>query len=67
MLTDFGRTAELSASATLHVDSQQQDVADRRANVLLRVDRAYFDVMRAQAESESLCRPWPPASWLSTR
>jgi outer membrane protein len=49
MLTDFGRTAELSASATLHVDSQQQDVADRRANVLLRVDRAYFDVMRAQA------------------
>jgi outer membrane protein len=49
MLTDFGRTSDLTASATLRVDSQQQDVADRRAGVLLQVDRAYFDALRAQA------------------
>jgi outer membrane protein len=49
MLTDFGRTSDLTASATLRVDSQQQDVMDRRASVLLQVDRAYFDALRAQA------------------
>jgi outer membrane protein len=49
MLTDFGRTSDLSASATLRVDSQQQDVTARRAGVLLQVDRAYFDALRAQA------------------
>ena len=49
MLTDFGRTSDLTASATLQVDSQQQDVTDRRASVLLQVDRAYFDALRGQA------------------
>jgi outer membrane protein len=49
MLTDFGRTSDLTASATLRVDSQQQDVADRRAGVLLQVDRTFFDALRAQA------------------
>jgi outer membrane protein len=49
MLTDFGRTSTLAASAALRVDSQQQDVAERRADVLLQVDRAYFAALRAQA------------------
>jgi outer membrane protein len=49
MLTDFGRTTALSSSATLRVDSRQQDVEARRATVLLDVDRAYFEVLRAQA------------------
>jgi len=49
MLTDFGRTSALSTSATLRVDSRQQDVEARRATVLLDVDRAYFDALRAQA------------------
>jgi len=49
MLTDFGRTANLGASAALHADSEQQNVAGRRAVVLLQVDRAYFDALRAQA------------------
>jgi outer membrane protein len=49
MLTDFGRTSELTASATLRADSEQQDVAARRASVLLQVDRVYFDALRAQA------------------
>lgn len=49
MLTDFGRTPALAASAALRVDSQQQDVVARRAAVLLGVDRAYFDALRTQA------------------
>jgi outer membrane protein len=49
MLTDFGRTSDLTASATLRADSQQQDVTARRAGVLLQVDRTYFDALRAQA------------------
>jgi len=49
LLTDFGRTSDLSSSATLRVSSQEQDVAARRAAVLLLVDRAYFDALRAQA------------------
>jgi outer membrane protein len=49
MLTDFGRTSDLTGSASLRVDAQQQDVAARRANVLLQVDRTYFDALRAQA------------------
>jgi outer membrane protein len=49
MLTDFGRTSSLTSSASLHVDAAQQDVDARRADVLLDVDRAYFEVLRAQA------------------
>jgi outer membrane protein len=49
MITDFGRTSTLTASATLRVDSQQQEVVARRADVLLAVDRAYFGALRAQA------------------
>ena len=49
LITDFGRTSDLTSSARLRADSQQQDVTDRRARVLLEVDRAFFGVMRAQA------------------
>ena len=49
MLTDFGRTSELTASAMLRADSEQQDVTARRASVLLQVDRVYFDALRARA------------------
>jgi outer membrane protein len=49
LITDFGRTSDLTSSARLRADSQQQDVTDRRARVLLAVDRAFFRVMRAQA------------------
>ena len=49
MLTDFGRTSELAASATLRVESREQDAAALRAGVVLQVNQAYFDVLRAQA------------------
>ncbi|HZR22719.1 MAG TPA: TolC family protein [Vicinamibacterales bacterium] len=49
LLTDFGRTNALVQSSSLHADSRQQDVDARKADVLLQVDRAYFDALRAQA------------------
>ena len=48
-VTDFGRTADLSASASFGADAQNADVRDRQSTVLLDVDRAYFGVLRAQA------------------
>jgi len=49
LLTDFGRTSHLVDSASLGADSRAKDVDARRADVLLQVDRAYFNALRAQA------------------
>jgi outer membrane protein len=50
LVTDFGRTHELVKSSKLHAQSQQENVVNTRAGVLLDVDRAYYGVLRAQAE-----------------
>jgi len=49
LITDFGRTSQLVNSASLGADSRAKDVDARRADVLLDVDRAYFNALRAQA------------------
>jgi outer membrane protein len=49
LLTDFGRTSDLVATASLRAQSLQQSAVVDRADVLLRVDRAYFTALRAQA------------------
>jgi outer membrane protein len=49
LVTDFGRTRALVASANLRSEAQQQAVVFERADVLLQVDRAYFEALRAQA------------------
>ncbi len=49
MITDFGRTSNLLASAKLEAQSKQQDTNTTRADVLLEVDRAYFELLRAKA------------------
>jgi outer membrane protein len=49
MLTDFGRTSDLVQSSSLRAQALQEDVVTDRADVLLRVDRAYFSAQRAQA------------------
>ena len=49
LLTDFGRTSDLVQTASLRAQALQQNVASDRADVLLRVDRAYFAALRAQA------------------
>ena len=49
MLTDFGRTPTLVQSVDLRADAQRENIAARRAEVLLQVNRAYFNALRAQA------------------
>jgi outer membrane protein len=49
LLTDFGRTRALVQGQLLRADAQEHDVATRRAEVLLQVDRAYFVALGAQA------------------
>jgi len=49
LVTDFGRTHELSKSANLHAQAAQANVVNTRADVLLDVDRSYFGVLKAQA------------------
>jgi outer membrane protein len=49
LITDFGRTTDLVQSASFHEQALQQNAVLDRADVLLRVDRAYFSALRAQA------------------
>ena len=48
LVTDFGRTSNLVQTASLRAQSLQQSAVVDRADVLLRVDRAYFGALRAQ-------------------
>ena len=49
LLTDFGRTSDLVQTASLRAQALQQSAVTDRAEVLLRVDRAYFTALRTQA------------------
>jgi len=49
LITDFGRTQDLVQSFDLRADAQRQEVDNRRADVLLQVDRAYFNALRARS------------------
>lgn len=49
LITDFGRTPDLVASAKYGAQSAEQQAANLRTSVLLDVDRAYLDVLRATA------------------
>jgi outer membrane protein len=49
LVTDFGRTYELVKSSNLRARAQQENVATTRADVLLRLNQAYFAALKAQA------------------
>jgi outer membrane protein len=49
LVTDFGRTSDLVKTASLRAQALQQTAVTQRADVLLRVDRAYYGALRAQA------------------
>ena len=49
LITDFGRTHELSRSAGLRARAERTGVVVTRADVLLAVDQAYFRTLKAQA------------------
>ncbi|HEV2523166.1 MAG TPA: TolC family protein [Candidatus Acidoferrales bacterium] len=49
LVTDFGRTHELSKSSHFHAQAQQENVVTTRADVLLRVSESYFGALKAQS------------------
>jgi len=49
LITDSGRTSNLVASSKLQAQASSQIYQATRYDVLLAVDRAYFEVLRAQA------------------
>jgi outer membrane protein len=49
LITDLGRTKNLVASSRLQAQASAQNVQATRNDVLLQVNRAYFDVLHAQA------------------
>ena len=49
LVTDFGRTHELSKSSHFHAQAEQENVVTTRADVLLRVNLSYFNAMKAQS------------------
>jgi outer membrane protein len=49
LVTDFGRTHELVKSSNLHAKAQEENVTTSRADVLLQVDAAYYNSLKAQA------------------
>ena len=52
LLTDFGRTANLTGSARLQAKAEQNNAQATREQILLAVDAAFFSVLRAQAVTE---------------
>jgi outer membrane protein len=49
LLTDFGRTASLEQSAKLRNASQNQNVTDTRAQVLVEVQQAYYQALASES------------------
>jgi outer membrane protein len=49
LITDFGRTHQLSKSSNYHSQAQQESVITSRADVLLQVNLDYYSVLKAQA------------------
>jgi outer membrane protein len=49
MVTDFGRTANLTSSAKLRAEAETENIAKIRADILLDVRGAYFGVLGSEA------------------
>jgi outer membrane protein len=49
LITDFGHTTNLAASARLQANAAEQNSLTTREQVLLQVDHSYFGVLQAQA------------------
>lgn len=45
LITDFGRTRNLAASASLNAESQQQNAVATREQVVFTVDQAFYDAL----------------------
>lgn len=49
LITDFGRTRSLEQSAKLHSESEDQNVANTRAEVLVDVSQAYYEALASDS------------------
>lgn len=49
LITDFGRTADLTKSAKLRNESENENVTNTRAQVLVTVQQAYYRALAAQS------------------
>lgn len=49
LVTDFGRTHQLSKSSNYRSQAQQENIVTSRADVLLQVSLDYYNVLKAQA------------------
>jgi outer membrane protein len=49
LITDFGRTSELSKSAKLHTRAEEMNLEATREQILLEVNNAYFSSLAAQS------------------
>jgi outer membrane protein len=49
LITDFGRTTNLTASAELAAKAENQNAAATKEQILLAVDQAFYDALQAQA------------------
>ena len=52
LITDFGRSSELTRSAKLRARSEQMNVQATRAQILLEVNNAYFSTLESQSVLE---------------
>jgi len=52
LITDFGRSSELTRSAKLRERSEQMNVQATRAQILLEVNNAYFSTLESQSVME---------------
>ena len=76
LITDFGRTSNLTATARLRAASQEQVAGDTRAEVLVEVDREYYQalsdetvlkVAQAVVNNRRLTPPSGKPHWLKAR
>ncbi len=49
LITDFGRTANLTGSANLRAEAEENNAQATRAQILLQVDAAFYAVLQAQS------------------
>jgi outer membrane protein len=52
LITDFGRTANLTSSAKLHSQAEAEGAEATRAQILLEVSAAFYDTLQAQSVLE---------------
>ena len=45
LITDFGRTSNLSSAASLHAQAQQQNAVATREQIIFAVDQAFYDAL----------------------